>query len=83
MDSPAEYATSKNSSLGPLHNMTNGKQSVKHASPSWQEYTLFVTVQPGKLHDHSSRLVDAREAECGAGERGKEAREERRSDGKG
>ncbi|KYM80602.1 Major royal jelly protein 2 [Atta colombica] len=54
----AEYATGKNSF--PLHNMTNGKQSVKHASPSWQEYTLFVTVQPGKLYDHSSRVVDAR-----------------------
>jgi len=40
--------------------MTNGKQSVKHAPPSWQEYTLFVTVRPGKLDDHSSRVVDAR-----------------------
>jgi len=52
---------------GPLHNMTNGKQSVKHAPPSWQEYTLFVTVRPGKLDDHSSRLVDARGEEASRG----------------
>lgn len=38
--------------------MTNGKQNVKRASSSWQEYTLFVTVLSGKLRDHSSRVVD-------------------------
>lgn len=33
--------------------MTNGKQSVKHGSPSWQECTRFVTVHRKKLHDRS------------------------------